>query len=105
MKITGILTVYTSARDRNGNCYHAAEYTDTASGAVVRFGNIGGASMVTDVWPVLCEPIPFADRHNRLRLVRGAKVIPQQARKALHADDRAVAAVKEAIAAVTAVKA
>ncbi len=44
MKIRGILIIYTSARDRNGNCYHSAQYTDTDTGAFVRFRDVGGES-------------------------------------------------------------
>jgi hypothetical protein len=44
MQIKAILSIFTAARDRNGNCYHAAQYTDTATGVSIQFGNIGGAS-------------------------------------------------------------
>lgn len=100
MRVTGILHVFTAARDRNGNCYHAARYIDTASGVTVRFGNIGGQGNMDSLPRLLhgydhnCytvrEVLPIRD-WNRL-----TKDWPYLAN---HADEQAAQIVRDAITA------
>lgn len=98
MKITGILHVLTAARDRNGNCYHAAVYTDTATGAVVRFNNIGGPSNLDSLPRLLGHDLSTTYQVREVlpirewqRLTRGWPYI------ANHSDNTAVEAVRAAI--------
>ena len=42
MKIRAIVHTFTSERDRNGNCYHAARVTNTDTGASITIGHVGG---------------------------------------------------------------
>lgn len=101
MQIKAILSIFTAARDRNGNCYHAAQYTDTATGVTVKFGNIGGASNM--------DSLPRLLGYDTSNVYYTREVLPirqwQRFTKSWpylcnHADEKAVAAVKTALAAV-----
>lgn len=69
--IRGIVVVYTSARDRNGNCYHSAQYTDCATGAVAYFRDIGGPSNMNG----LAHLLGFSD-HDYDSLFTDQQVLP-----------------------------
>lgn len=100
--ITGILTVYTSARDRNGNCYHAAEYIDTASGVVVRFGDIGGSSNMQSLPRLLGRDLSNTHQVHTVLGYRSWRALTKDwPYISNHADETAVAAVRAAIAAAT----
>lgn len=109
MSIRAILTVYTAARDRNGNCYHSAEYTDTASGATVRFRDIGGSGNMDNLPALMGLTLPGYTSlidWDQVRMDRQTLPIREYNRLtkdwpyvANHANDKAVAAVCAAIAA------
>lgn len=101
-KITGILHIYTAARDVNGNCYHAAIYTDTATGASVKFGNIGGSSNMDGLPRLLGHDISTTYRvHEVLPIREWNRLTRDWPYLANHADEKAVVAVKAAIDAAT----
>lgn len=101
--IKAILVVYTAARDRNGNCYHAARYTDCATGASVRFGNIGGSSNMNGLPGLLGIDLSNVWQSQEVLPIRQwGRLTKDWPYIANHADDKAAQAVRDAIAEVTA---
>jgi hypothetical protein len=47
--ITGILEIFNSRRDSNGNCYWAFTYTDVATGKTVSANISGGESNISGI--------------------------------------------------------
>lgn len=98
--IKAILHVFTSERDSYGNCYHAAQYIDCASGVMVRFGDIGGDMNM--------NALPRLLGHESDHVYHIHEVLPKRRWKmwtkdfpylANHADEQAAQIVRDAITA------